>query len=135
MQEWYALSVRERQFIELLVRDPSDKEIAKALGISQNTVRYYFTRLFAKTGCTSRVQLANWGRRILLPGFEISINLSSRQRQIAESVALGLHNKQIAERLGITANTARDEVSALLRKLNLHTRTELATWWTRYSSS
>jgi DNA-binding CsgD family transcriptional regulator len=52
--------------------------------------------------------------------------LTAREQQVLALVAEGLTNGQIAERLFISAKTASVHVSAILRKLNVSTRTEAA---------
>lgn len=52
--------------------------------------------------------------------------LTARETQVLELVAEGLSNKQIGERLFISAKTASVHVSAILRKLGVTTRTEAA---------
>lgn len=52
--------------------------------------------------------------------------LTPREQQVLALVAEGLTNGQIAERLFISAKTASVHVSAILRKLNVSTRTEAA---------
>lgn len=52
--------------------------------------------------------------------------LTARERQVLELVALGLSNRQIGERLFISQKTASVHVSAILRKLGAATRTEAA---------
>ncbi|MGO2518798.1 MAG: AAA family ATPase [Microbacterium sp.] len=54
------------------------------------------------------------------------LELTGRERQVLELVAEGLSNKQIGERLFISAKTASVHVSAILRKLGVATRTEAA---------
>jgi DNA-binding NarL/FixJ family response regulator len=45
---------------------------------------------------------------------------------VADLVARGLTNPQIAARLGVSAGTVKDHVSSALRKLGARTRAELA---------
>lgn len=52
--------------------------------------------------------------------------LTPREAQVLELVAEGLSNRQIGERLFISAKTASVHVSAILRKLGVATRTEAA---------
>lgn len=52
--------------------------------------------------------------------------LTEREEEVLQAVARGLANQQIAEELGIGANTVRTHVGSLLRKLGLSNRTELA---------
>jgi two-component system NarL family response regulator len=50
------LSDRERQVLEAIVRGRSNKEIAAALGISENTVKVHTTRVFEKLGVADRME-------------------------------------------------------------------------------
>ncbi len=52
--------------------------------------------------------------------------LTARERQVLDLIAEGLSNRQIGERLFISAKTASVHVSAILRKLGAATRTEAA---------
>jgi DNA-binding CsgD family transcriptional regulator len=53
--------------------------------------------------------------------------LTPRERQVAELVAQGLTNEQIAQHLVITPGTAANHVRHILTKLGLHSRVQLAT--------
>jgi non-specific serine/threonine protein kinase len=57
--------------------------------------------------------------------------LTGRERQVAELVAQGLSNKDIAARLVISQRTAEGHVQRILSKLGLTSRTQLATWVAR----
>jgi len=50
--------------------------------------------------------------------------LTAREIQVLELLAEGLANKAIAERLGISDQTVKNHVSAILRKLEVNDRTE-----------
>ena len=52
--------------------------------------------------------------------------LSDRERAVAEAVATGLSNKEVARRLGITERTVKAHLSAVFRKLGLRDRMQLA---------
>ncbi len=52
--------------------------------------------------------------------------LSPREREILQYVALGYSNKAIAERLGISEQTVKNHMTAVLRKLDLSDRTQAA---------
>jgi predicted ATPase/DNA-binding NarL/FixJ family response regulator len=54
--------------------------------------------------------------------------LTRREREIAALVAGGLHNYEIADRLGITPHTTEVHVSNILSKLRMASRTQLAGW-------
>ena len=53
-------------------------------------------------------------------------SLTQQQKKVLEFVASGLANKVIAYELGITESTVKAHVSAILRKLNVRSRTQLA---------
>jgi DNA-binding NarL/FixJ family response regulator len=59
--------------------------------------------------------------------------LTIRERQVAELVARGLTNRQIAAELGIASGTAGRHVSNILEKLAVHSRAEIASWQTRFT--
>jgi DNA-binding NarL/FixJ family response regulator len=59
------LSRRERQVLDMIARGDQNKEIAVALGISDNTVRVYCSSLFHRLGVTGRTQAAVWATRTL----------------------------------------------------------------------
>ncbi|MDP6301990.1 MAG: response regulator transcription factor [SAR202 cluster bacterium] len=52
--------------------------------------------------------------------------ISDREREVITLVAQGMTNRQIAEKLVISENTARNHVSRILEKLNLTRRSEAA---------
>jgi LuxR family maltose regulon positive regulatory protein len=56
--KWGAgITRREREIVELLLRRLSNKGIATALGISESTVKFHLTHIFAKFQVTDRVSL------------------------------------------------------------------------------
>ncbi len=59
------------------------------------------------------------------PGGEV-VALTARERQVLDLVVEGLSNRQIGERLFISVKTVSVHVSAVLRKLDVSTRTEAA---------
>jgi DNA-binding NarL/FixJ family response regulator len=54
--------------------------------------------------------------------------LTPREREVLHHLARGYSYKQIAARLGISARTVESHVSAVLRKLQLSSRHEIAHW-------
>ncbi|WP_432697847.1 response regulator [Marinobacterium sp. YM272] len=54
--------------------------------------------------------------------------ITLRERQTLSLIASGMSNKLIARELGISDGTVKVYVKSLLRKLNLHSRLELAAW-------
>jgi len=51
--------------------------------------------------------------------------LSQRERQVLELVAQGLNNQQIGEKLGLSPKTIARHRERIMKKLNMHSRTEL----------
>jgi DNA-binding NarL/FixJ family response regulator len=54
--------------------------------------------------------------------------LTARQAQVAELVAVGLTNTEIARHLGISVRTTDAHVMSTFQKLDLHRRKQLAEW-------
>jgi DNA-binding NarL/FixJ family response regulator len=67
-------------------------------------------------------QAAARGRR----GAKAAVRMTARERQVIESIAEGLSNKEIADRLHIATHTVKSHVHNILEKLALHTRLEVA---------
>jgi DNA-binding CsgD family transcriptional regulator len=60
--------------------------------------------------------------------------LSAREREVAELVAQGLSNRDIAERLFITEKTAAFHVGSILTKLGFDSRSQIAAYIARLES-
>jgi pimeloyl-ACP methyl ester carboxylesterase/DNA-binding CsgD family transcriptional regulator len=58
----------------------------------------------------------------------VAAELSRREREIAELLALGLANRQIADELVISVATVERHVANILLKLGFHSRAQVATW-------
>ena len=54
--------------------------------------------------------------------------LTSREREVLRLIARGYAYKQVATKLSISVKTVESHVSAVLRKLQLSSRYELARW-------
>ena len=54
--------------------------------------------------------------------------LSPREREVAEHVAQGLTNRQIATELSISERTVHTHVRRILRKLGLGSRAQITAW-------
>ncbi|GCD88110.1 LuxR C-terminal-related transcriptional regulator [Nocardioides sp. LS1] len=57
-----------------------------------------------------------------------AVSLTRRQREVAEMVAAGMSNKDIAARLVISLRTAEGHVEGILTKLGFTSRAQIATW-------
>jgi DNA-binding CsgD family transcriptional regulator len=62
-----------------------------------------------------------------LGGLHTSV-LSRREREVAQLVAQGLTNAEIADRLTITARTAEGHVEHIRNKLGFHSRVQIGAW-------
>src|SRR5262249_54657854 len=65
----------------------------------------------------------------------MELRLTRRQREVAELVARGLTNREIAQALFISERTAEGHIQSLFNMLTVNTRTQLATWWVRQQVS
>ncbi len=78
-----ALSVREREVLELLTAGMSNKEIAAQLTISSNTVKFHLRTIYSKLGVRNRVQaMQAVGRR--QGDIAESSNMSSNEEPAAQ---------------------------------------------------
>jgi DNA-binding NarL/FixJ family response regulator len=59
-----------------------------------------------------------------------SPGLTPREREVAVLVARGLTNRQISEELVLSEHTVITHVRNILKKVNLHSRTQLTLWVT-----
>jgi predicted ATPase/DNA-binding SARP family transcriptional activator/DNA-binding CsgD family transcriptional regulator len=59
------------------------------------------------------------------------VTLSRREEEVAALVAQGMSNRQIAQELFLSERTIENHVSKILRKLELTSRTEIASWATQ----
>lgn len=67
------LSDREREILNLVATGASNKEIARALNISTNTIKVHLRNIFAKIGVSSRTEAAMYAINSgILTGYEIS---------------------------------------------------------------
>jgi DNA-binding NarL/FixJ family response regulator len=72
------------------------------------------------------LSLAAAGKPYTSPVFARALTvreLTARQRRVLELMALGLDNRQIAERMGLGAETVKTHVHAVLKKLEANDRT------------
>jgi len=58
--KWESLSKRERQVLQLLTEGMENKEIAKFLSITVNTVEKHLSSIYRKLGVTTRTEAVHW---------------------------------------------------------------------------
>lgn len=63
------------------------------------------------------------------------VTLTRREREVAELVAQGLSNKEVANRLVISRRTAESHVDHILEKFGFTSRTQVAAWVTAQQSA
>ena len=57
------LTEREREVLKLVAEGLPNKQIARALGITEKTVKAHMTKIFAAIGVTDRTAAALWAHR------------------------------------------------------------------------
>jgi DNA-binding NarL/FixJ family response regulator len=61
-------------------------------------------------------------------------SLTLREREVAQLIARGYSNRQIAEELVIASSTAERHVANILTKLKVRSRAEIAVWAVEHGS-
>ena len=54
----YGLTAREREVLQLVLEADTNKGIAERLAVSEDTVKHHLTKIFDKTGASTRLELA-----------------------------------------------------------------------------
>ncbi len=70
----------------------------------------------------TEIQSASHGRE------GIDVDLSQRERQVLERVAVGMPDERIARDLGISVKTVRNHLSNAYAKIDVHNRAEAVVW-------
>lgn len=110
--------------------DPAPTRRATAAGWLHSAVTTY-QRLGADWDLSRAARLARW-HGIPVPGRHrrgrngYGGDLTPREREVADLVATGLTNKEIAEQLFVSAETVKKHLQAVMRKLSVKTRAGLA---------
>lgn len=55
------MSPREKEVVALILAGHSNKVIADKLNVTEKTIKFHLTNIFAKAGVTSRLELATKG--------------------------------------------------------------------------
>ncbi|WP_028643677.1 LuxR C-terminal-related transcriptional regulator [Nocardioides sp. URHA0020] len=125
---WSGLTGREREVARLVADGASNRQVARRLRLSENTVRAHVSRVLAAFGVATRAELPRAmadGTSYAAPSCSLDA-LTPRQREVAELVAEGLGNAKIAQRLGISARTVDKHVTSILLCWGLSGRTAIA---------
>jgi DNA-binding CsgD family transcriptional regulator len=77
--------------------------------------------------------------RLLVPAFRMHVggrspaggrwSLTERERVVADLVAAGMTNRQVAQHLHVTVDTVKKHITSVLRKTGCTSRTRLAVLW------
>ncbi len=100
------------------------EEIVKALGLILSG-EIYLPRMLLKEAPRSGKDVISFVPPDTAPGESIG-NLTDRQRQVLSFLSHGMTNTKIAKELGLSENTVRIHISAILRTLDLDNRTQAA---------
>jgi non-specific serine/threonine protein kinase len=115
----------------------SYSELPFLLGQLEHSVRQSRARLGARRSeeawkqgwSMSSDQAIDYGLEEGEPQTEVEAGpLSPREREVAQLVATGMTNRQIAKRLFIAERSAEGHVERIRNKLGVRSRTEVATW-------
>ena len=79
-----ALSERERQVINGLIKGESNKTIARAFGIAEATVKVHMKAILRKVPCSNRTQVAIWALE------HIDVFRAPRMNGASVALSLGL---------------------------------------------
>jgi DNA-binding NarL/FixJ family response regulator len=77
-------------------------------------------------------KIGRFGGPLVTDSEEIFVPLSPREMEILEHVTRGLSNKEIAYKLGISHQTVKNHMTAILRKLRVDDRTQAAVYALRH---
>ncbi|MBV8636635.1 MAG: AAA family ATPase [Candidatus Eremiobacteraeota bacterium] len=87
-------------------------------------------------GMTVLVELAaRAARKQSAPKAESTSPLTARERQIANQVAQGKSNREIAEELVLSERTVEGHIANIFNKLNVSSRTQVAAWVLRATTA
>ncbi|KAI3596419.1 hypothetical protein D8I24_7343 [Cupriavidus necator H850] len=147
-----ALTEQQCAVLFLLIEGLPSKVLAERLAMTERTAKDHVTAILGCLGVASRKQAILIVKRQRMaealrckplrtdpgardnstgqPGTITSVSyagfgLTQRQGSILNLLLEGLPNKLIARRLGLTVNTVKEHVSAILRRLELRSRAEL----------
>jgi DNA-binding NarL/FixJ family response regulator len=122
---WAGLSPRERDVALLVAEGASNAAIARALHLSDHTVRAHVSRVLAAFGAASRIAVGQaLADRVPTPGAAAS--LTARQREVVDGLVRGLGNVAIAEELGISVKTVEKHLADVRVRWGARTRAEVA---------
>jgi len=98
----------------------SGKTVPQPLGVTrQSIIKMWLAERLQQQGQSFQ---SPPGNHLNIVGLEV---LSQRERQVLELVAQGSNNQQIGDSLGLSPKTIARHRERIMKKLNMHSRTEL----------
>lgn len=116
---WETLGTSEHAFGEHVAAEQQRCGLPPVSGVTGMAIR----------DAVERVLQMDRAEPMTVPG------LSGREREVLALLADGASNRQIAERLVISQRTAEGHVGRILAKLELRSRSEVASWCQRHANS
>jgi DNA-binding NarL/FixJ family response regulator len=116
---------------------PKDIQPQRLLEVIRHVLRGHYVvgdQLFDQEGVEEWIekQVSQTNRPMLDDGQEVFSPLSPREMQILQYVTRGLSNKEIAKTLGISHQTVKNHMTAILHKLAVEDRTQAAVYALRH---
>jgi DNA-binding NarL/FixJ family response regulator len=116
---------------------PKDVQAQRLLEVIRHVLRGHFVigdQLFDRDGVDEWIekQVSQASRPVVDDGQEMFSPLSPREMQILQYVTRGLSNKEIAKTLGISHQTVKNHMTAILHKLAVEDRTQAAVYALRH---
>lgn len=136
MPEETKLTHRQGEVLVLMQEGLLNKDIAQRLGITEHTVKEHVSAILKRLGVRTRFQAVSWMKRLnehdqsfepaqSIPITPEELGLTQRQGAVLVQLLEGLPNKLIARNLGLSLNTVKEHVSAILQRLDLRTRSQV----------
>jgi DNA-binding CsgD family transcriptional regulator len=140
------LTERERDVLRRVCDGDVMKAVAHDLGITRATAAGYFVTARRKMGARTRAELVFWGARLARQAWDEDLaveeqagvlmiraraqpssvaSLSAAERRVAELVARGMSNTEIARARNVSARTVANQLARMFRKSSVFSRFEL----------
>lgn len=130
-------TVRQKRVVDLLLDGCENADIAKALGISDSTVKEHIKRLCRAHGITGTPHSKRIGLAMKLCAAPVELKstearLTPRQLQTVQLVAEGMKNHEIGIRLGTTEHMVKNYLVVIYDITGCWNRLELALWYVNH---
>ncbi|WP_254615695.1 LuxR C-terminal-related transcriptional regulator [Cupriavidus basilensis] len=136
MPEETRLTQRQRSVLVLMQEGLLNKDIAQRMGLTEHTVKEHVSAILKRLGVRTRFQAVSRMKRLnehdqsfepaqSTPITPEELGLTQRQGAVLVQLLEGLPNKLIARNLGLSLNTVKEHVSAILQRLDLRTRSQV----------